>query len=70
MAITPTTIPATHAPLTMSAVTQDRYGSTAVLTNREIARPNISDTQVLIRMRAAGVNMREMLSPSDVQMDR
>jgi NADPH:quinone reductase-like Zn-dependent oxidoreductase len=54
----------------MSAVTQDRYGSTAVLTNREIAGPNISDTQVLIRMRAAGVNMREMLSPSDVQMDR
>ena len=70
MAIAPTTIPAARAPLTISAVMQDRYGTTAVLTRREIARPNISDTQVLIRMRAAGVSMREMLSPSDVRMDR
>ena len=70
MAITPTTSPAARAPLTISAVMQDRYGTPAVLTRREIARPNISDTQVLIRMRAAGVNMRETLSPSDVQMDR
>ena len=70
MANTLTTIPAARAPLTMSAVMQDRYGTTVVLTRREIAGPNISDTQVLIRARAAGVNMREMLSPSEVQMDQ
>jgi len=59
VAIAPTTIPATRAPLTMSAVMQDRYGTTAVLTRREIARPNISDTQVLIRVQAAGVNIAD-----------
>ena len=70
MANTLTTTPAVRAPLTMSAVMQDRNGTTAVLTRREIARRNISDTPALIRVQAAGVSMREMLSPSDVQMDR
>jgi hypothetical protein len=70
VANTLTTTPAARAPLTMSAVMQDRNGTTAVLTRREIARSNISDTPALIRVQAAGVSMREMLSPSDVQMDR
>ena len=70
MAIAPTTVLAARAPLTISAVMQDRYGTTAVLTRREIVRPNIGEAQVLIRMVAAGVSMREMLSPSDVQMDK
>jgi NADPH:quinone reductase-like Zn-dependent oxidoreductase len=43
----------------MSAVTQDRYGTTAVLTNREIARPTIGETEVLIQVRAAGVNIAD-----------
>ena len=30
----------------MTAVVQDRYGSTAVLANRSIARPEITNTQV------------------------
>jgi len=59
VAITPTTIPTMRAPLTMSAVTQDRYGNTAVLTNREIARPKFGDAQVLIQVRAAGVNIAD-----------
>ena len=59
MAIAPTSIPATRAPLTMSAVMQDRYGTRAVLTNREIARPKFGDAQVLIQVRAAGVNIAD-----------
>jgi NADPH:quinone reductase-like Zn-dependent oxidoreductase len=59
VAISPTTIPATRAPLTMSAVTQDRYGTAAVLTNLEIATPTIGETQVLIQVRAAGVNIAD-----------
>jgi NADPH:quinone reductase-like Zn-dependent oxidoreductase len=43
----------------MSAVTQDRYGTTAVLATRDLARPGISDTQVLIEVRAAGVNIAD-----------
>jgi NADPH:quinone reductase-like Zn-dependent oxidoreductase len=38
---------------------QDRYGTTAVLANREVARPEIGDSQVLIEVRAAGVNIAD-----------
>jgi NADPH:quinone reductase-like Zn-dependent oxidoreductase len=43
----------------MSAVVQDRYGTSAVLSNREIPRPAIADSQVLIKVRAAGVNIAD-----------
>jgi NADPH:quinone reductase-like Zn-dependent oxidoreductase len=43
----------------MSAVTQNRYGTAAVLTNLEIATPTIGETQVLIQVRAAGVNIAD-----------
>ncbi|HEX7471476.1 MAG TPA: NAD(P)-dependent alcohol dehydrogenase [Candidatus Limnocylindrales bacterium] len=35
---------------------QDRYGSAAVLEGRDIDRPEIGDNEVLVRVRAAGVN--------------
>jgi NADPH:quinone reductase-like Zn-dependent oxidoreductase len=47
------------ARLTMSAVVQDRYGSAAVLSSREIARPQAGESEVLIRVRAAGVNIAD-----------
>ena len=40
----------------MKAIAQDTYGSAAVLKTRDIDRPEIGDTEVLIRVRAAGVN--------------
>lgn len=40
----------------MKAVVQDTYGSTAVLKARDIDRPEITDDEVLVRVRAAGVN--------------
>ena len=41
---------------TMKAVVQDQYGGPEVLESRDIDRPQIADDQVLIRVRAAGVN--------------
>ena len=40
----------------MKAVVQDTYGSAAVLETRGIDRPEIGDDEVLVRVRAAGVN--------------
>ena len=40
----------------MKAITQDTYGSAAVLEARDIDTPEIGDDQVLIRVQAAGVN--------------
>jgi NADPH:quinone reductase-like Zn-dependent oxidoreductase len=40
----------------MKAVIQDRYGSAEVLELRDIDQPEIGDGQVLVRVRAAGVN--------------
>jgi NADPH:quinone reductase-like Zn-dependent oxidoreductase len=40
----------------MKAIIQDGYGPASVLESREISRPTIGDRQVLIRVRAAGVN--------------
>jgi NADPH:quinone reductase-like Zn-dependent oxidoreductase len=60
MAVSPSAIPIEQAaPAMMSAVMQDRYGTTAVLANRNIARPTISETEVLIQVRAAGVNIAD-----------
>jgi NADPH:quinone reductase-like Zn-dependent oxidoreductase len=38
---------------------QDRYGTTAVLANRSISRPTIGDSEVLIQVHAAGVNIAD-----------
>ena len=60
MAVTPSPIPADRpAPSTMPAVMQDRYGTTAVLASRSIAKPAITRTEVLIQVRAAGVNIAD-----------
>jgi NADPH:quinone reductase-like Zn-dependent oxidoreductase len=40
----------------MKAVVQDTYGSTDVLTFRDIDKPEFGDDEVLVRVRAAGVN--------------
>ena len=40
----------------MRAFVQDKYGSAQVLKAREVAKPDIGDGDVLIRIRAAGVN--------------
>ena len=40
----------------MKAVVQDTYGSAAVLETRDIDRPEIGGDEVLVRVRAAGVN--------------
>src|SRR5919112_6463910 len=40
----------------MKAVVQDTYGSAAVLETRGIDRPEITEKEVLVRVRAAGVN--------------
>jgi NADPH:quinone reductase-like Zn-dependent oxidoreductase len=40
----------------MQAIVQDRYGSSEVLAPRDIDKPEIGEKQVLVRVRAAGVN--------------
>jgi NADPH:quinone reductase-like Zn-dependent oxidoreductase len=40
----------------MKAIVQDAYGSTDVLQFRDIAKPQIADDEVLVRVRAAGVD--------------
>ena len=40
----------------MKAMVQDRYGSGDVVESRDIDKPAIGDDQVLLRVRAAGVN--------------
>jgi NADPH:quinone reductase-like Zn-dependent oxidoreductase len=41
---------------TMTAIVQDTYGTAEVLERRQVARPDIGATDVLIRVAAAGVN--------------
>jgi len=43
----------------MDAIVQDTYGSTAVLEARDIEVPGIADDEVLVRVRAAGVNIAD-----------
>src|SRR5476649_1490940 len=40
----------------MRAIVKDKYGSAEVLELREIERPEIGEHDVLVRVRAAGVN--------------
>ena len=48
--------PATEGETTMRAIVQDKYGSMNVLELQEVARPEIGEDDVLIRVRAAGVD--------------
>jgi NADPH:quinone reductase-like Zn-dependent oxidoreductase len=41
---------------TMKAIVQEKYGSSEVLKLRDIDKPKIGDDEVLVRVRAAGVN--------------
>ena len=41
----------------MKAIVQDRYGSFEALQTREIAKPEIGDGEVLVRVHAAGLNI-------------
>lgn len=43
----------------MKAIVQDAYGSAGVLELRDIDRPSIAEDEVLIRVRAAGVNIAD-----------
>ena len=47
---------ATSNPATMRAVTHDRYGTSDVLAFGHIARPSVADDDVLVHVRAAGLD--------------
>jgi NADPH:quinone reductase-like Zn-dependent oxidoreductase len=47
----------TTAETTMQAVVQDTYGSADVLRLEQVPRPTITDDEVLVRVRAAGVHI-------------
>jgi NADPH:quinone reductase-like Zn-dependent oxidoreductase len=51
-----TTTAATTSTTTMRAVVQDRYGSSEVLRLADVERPAIGDREVLVRVRAAGLD--------------
>ena len=41
---------------TMRAIVQDRYGSAEVLRLEHVARPRIAEDEVLVQVRAAGLD--------------
>ena len=45
--------------ISMQAMVQDSYGSPSVIGARNVARPDIGPNEVLIRVRAAGVNVAD-----------
>jgi NADPH:quinone reductase-like Zn-dependent oxidoreductase len=45
----------------MQAIVQDRYGSSDVLQLREVAKPEIAATEVLIRVRAASIHVGDWI---------
>jgi hypothetical protein len=53
-------IPDNERGTTMRAVVQDVYGSADVLTLRDVARPQVGDDDVLVRVRAAGVHIGDV----------
>ena len=55
---------------TMKAIVQEGYGTADVLHLREIAKPAISDDQVLVRVRAASVNALDWHSVHGGQLVR
>lgn len=60
MTASPTTVPIPlAATATMRAIAQDAYGPPSVLSLREVALPSIGENEVLVRVRAAGVNIAD-----------
>lgn len=55
--------PAAEAAITstMTAIVQEAYGTADVLTTRTVAKPVVADGEVLLRVRAAGVNRADTL---------
>src|SRR2546430_887400 len=53
----PATATAAARETTMKAVVQDKYGSSEVLELRNIDKPQMGDGNVLVRIRAAAVNL-------------
>jgi NADPH:quinone reductase-like Zn-dependent oxidoreductase len=45
----------------MKAIVQDRYGSAEVLEARDIAKPEIGDTEVLVRVHAASIHVGDWI---------
>jgi NADPH:quinone reductase-like Zn-dependent oxidoreductase len=45
----------------MKAIVQDRYGSTAVLETRDIDKPEITDDEILVRVRAASIHVGDWI---------
>ena len=45
----------------MQAIVQDRYGSAEVLELRDIEKPHIGDTDVLVRVRAASIHVGDVI---------
>ena len=46
----------------MKAIVRDQYGSPEVLRLDEVARPTLRDTDVLVRVRAASVNVADWMA--------
>src|SRR5437773_11427197 len=45
----------------MQAIVQDRYGSPGVLQTRDIAKPQITDNEVLVHVHAASVHLGDLI---------
>ena len=45
----------------MKAIVQDRYGSAEVLGSRDIEKPQIGDTEVLVRVHAASIHVGDVI---------
>jgi NADPH:quinone reductase-like Zn-dependent oxidoreductase len=45
----------------MQAIVQDRYGSADVLESRDLAKPEIGDDEVLVRVRAASIHVGDWI---------
>jgi NADPH:quinone reductase-like Zn-dependent oxidoreductase len=45
----------------MQAIIQDRYGSVEVLETQEVARPEIADSEVLVRVHAASIHVGDWI---------
>jgi NADPH:quinone reductase-like Zn-dependent oxidoreductase len=45
----------------MQAIVQDRYGSAEVLESRVIEKPQIGDSEVLVRVHAASIHVGDVI---------
>ena len=45
----------------MKAIVQDRYGSAEVLESRDLEKPQIGDSEVLVRVHAASVHVGDVI---------